>query len=398
MRISPRACRRSKLSGLRVLRQAAFTFWARTVETSPWSLRVVSQCSKWIASRLARAMNKKYQIFVSSTFRDLQDERQDAIRSILDLGHIPAGMELFPAADTEQLAYIKKVIDECDYYVLIMGGRYGSLDEEGISFTEREYDYAVETGKVVLAFPHGDLDSIPVSKSDVGERMRLSLREFRSKVMTGRLVREWTSREQLEALVVKSLVRAMADYPAVGWVRGDAVASEDLLNQLNTVRAENESLAKKAILLEQSTTPQIESLAELDETVTVRYEWTKYYRGDSQKVKGTADVTWRAIVRAIGSTYMQPKTRSSISTSLSVFMKENGITGQAVSLFTTDINTIANHLIALKILQSRQMSTKDSGVHEFLTITDLGRKILLETSAVRSKSGAAINESATSIS
>lgn len=343
-------------------------------------------------------MNKKYQIFVSSTFRDLQDERQDAIRSILDLGHIPAGMELFPAADTEQLAYIKKVIDECDYYVLIMGGRYGSLDEEGISFTEREYDYAVETGKVVLAFPHGDLDSIPVSKSDVGERMRLSLREFRSKVMTGRLVREWTSREQLEALVVKSLVRAMADYPAVGWVRGDAVASEDLLNQLNTVRAENESLAKKAILLEQSTTPQIESLAELDETVTVRYEWTKYYRGDSQKVKGTADVTWRAIVRAIGSTYMQPKTRSSISTSLSVFMKENGITGQAVSLFTTDINTIANHLIALKILQSRQMSTKDSGVHEFLTITDLGRKILLETSAVRSKSGAAINESATSIS
>ena len=87
---------------------------------------------------------------MSSTFTDLVEERQDAIRTILDLGHIPAGMELFPAADTEQLQYIKKVIDECDYYLLIMGGRYGSIDGEGVSYTEREYDYAVDNGKTVL--------------------------------------------------------------------------------------------------------------------------------------------------------------------------------------------------------------------------------------------------------
>ncbi|MGO7550591.1 DUF4062 domain-containing protein, partial [Rhizobium leguminosarum] len=71
-------------------------------------------------------------MFVSSTFRDLFDERQDTIRNILDLNHIPAGMELFPAADVEQLDYIKKVIDDCDYYLLIVGGRYGSLDADGV--------------------------------------------------------------------------------------------------------------------------------------------------------------------------------------------------------------------------------------------------------------------------
>ena len=63
-------------------------------------------------------------------------------------------MELFPASDTEQFSYIKKVIDECDYYVLIIGGRYGSVDSEGISFTEKEYEYAIETNKIVLAFVH----------------------------------------------------------------------------------------------------------------------------------------------------------------------------------------------------------------------------------------------------
>jgi len=38
---------------------------------------------------------KKYQIFVSSTYEDLKDERQAAVEAILLAGHIPAGMELF---------------------------------------------------------------------------------------------------------------------------------------------------------------------------------------------------------------------------------------------------------------------------------------------------------------
>jgi hypothetical protein len=37
---------------------------------------------------------------------------------------------------------------------LIVGGRYGSVDETGISFTEREYDYAYEKGLHILAFVH----------------------------------------------------------------------------------------------------------------------------------------------------------------------------------------------------------------------------------------------------
>lgn len=36
-----------------------------------------------------------------------------------------------------------KMIDECDFYLLVIGARYGSIDEEtGISYTEKEYNYA----------------------------------------------------------------------------------------------------------------------------------------------------------------------------------------------------------------------------------------------------------------
>ena len=56
-------------------------------------------------------------------------------KPLMEMDCIPSGIELFPAADEEQWDFIKKVIDECDYYLLLIGGRYSSLSPEGISYT-----------------------------------------------------------------------------------------------------------------------------------------------------------------------------------------------------------------------------------------------------------------------
>lgn len=61
-------------------------------------------------------------------------------------------MEMFPATDTEQFEYIKSVVDECDYYIVVIAGKYVSLSEEEISYTEKEFDYAISKGVPVLAF------------------------------------------------------------------------------------------------------------------------------------------------------------------------------------------------------------------------------------------------------
>lgn len=86
----------------------------------------------------------KLQVFVSSTYEDLQEERQAAVEAILKKGHIPAGMELFKGGKS-QMETIKRWIDESDVFVIILGGRYGSIEEETRrSYTELEYNYAVE--------------------------------------------------------------------------------------------------------------------------------------------------------------------------------------------------------------------------------------------------------------
>jgi hypothetical protein len=95
---------------------------------------------------------KKLQVFVSSTYEDLKEERQAAVEVILSAGHIPAGMELFAAGDRSLMEVIERWIDESDVFLLILGGRYGSIEpESGKSYIALEYEYAQKQGKPFFA-------------------------------------------------------------------------------------------------------------------------------------------------------------------------------------------------------------------------------------------------------
>ncbi|MGB7319270.1 MAG: DUF4062 domain-containing protein, partial [Planktotalea sp.] len=118
-------------------------------------------------------MEKRYQVFISSTFQDLQGARQEVSQALLRADCFPAGMELCPAADEEQFEFIKTVIDQSDYYILISAGRYGSIHPKtGLSYTEMEYDYAVETEKPVIRLLHKDpfneLKGESIEQTDLG--------------------------------------------------------------------------------------------------------------------------------------------------------------------------------------------------------------------------------------
>lgn len=112
-------------------------------------------------------MSSKYQIFVSSTYADLKDQRDLVIKAILEMGHIPVGMEMFSAADEEQWNIIKRQIEQSDYYVVIVANRYGSVTEEGISYTEKEYDFAVSSGIPTLGFILDSEASWPAQFTDI---------------------------------------------------------------------------------------------------------------------------------------------------------------------------------------------------------------------------------------
>lgn len=58
---------------------------------------------------------RKYQVFISSTFEDLAEERKRLQETILNMNHFPVGMELFSAANDDQWTIISQTIDCSDY-------------------------------------------------------------------------------------------------------------------------------------------------------------------------------------------------------------------------------------------------------------------------------------------
>ncbi len=181
-------------------------------------------------------MEKRYQVFISSTFRDLVAERQGVLRAVLELDHMPAGMELFPAADDTAWQLISDVIDASDYYVLIVGGRYGSLDDAGIGYTEKEYDYAVSNTKPVIALLHKNPDNLPREKTETDESTWKKLKQFREKVEKRHTCVYWTSAEELKAKVIVALTAAVKRHPGIGWVRADHVPTDATLSELLILR------------------------------------------------------------------------------------------------------------------------------------------------------------------
>ena len=188
-------------------------------------------------------MKKKYQIFVSSTYEDLRRERELVIKAILEMGHIPVGMEMFSAGDEQQWKLIQTQIDDCDYYVVISAFRYGSLDEN-IGYTEKEYDYAVEKELPVLGFVIEDGVSWPENKIDKNHNKVEKLNAFKNKIK-GKLVGFWKDKNDLYGKVSIALMKQFNTNPRVGWVKSSEHSGPEVLNEISRLSNENSELREE---------------------------------------------------------------------------------------------------------------------------------------------------------
>lgn len=166
----------------------------------------------------------RYQVFISSTYEDLKQERAEVMQALLELDCIPCGMELFPASNDEQFSYIKEIIGQSDYYILIISGKYGTIHSEtGFSYTEMEYDYAVSIGIPVLSFVYDDLGRLSQDKIEMDPKRREKLEAFHGKVKSSRLCKFWSSTSDLGGKTSRAITQVMKQRPAVGWVRASEI-------------------------------------------------------------------------------------------------------------------------------------------------------------------------------
>lgn len=226
-----------------------------------------------VVSDVARPIKPRYQVFISSTFTDLSEERKAVTWAVLKAKHIPAGMENFPAADDRGWATIQRAIDQSDYYVLLLAGRYGSLDDTiGMSWTEREYEYAQKQGIPVLAFLRRD-SAITKDKAESTEDSIRRLEAFKRKVKEAKLIKEWSSEHELTGEVVQALSNQIdwdeeEGRPRPGWYRGGTILDARVVNELARLSAKNDELRKELESLRRpAASAQLELKTDLGDTL-----------------------------------------------------------------------------------------------------------------------------------
>ncbi|UGB44269.1 DUF4062 domain-containing protein [Frateuria edaphi] len=246
-------------------------------------------------------MDRRHQVFISSTFSDLKQERAEVVQALLELDCFPAGMEIFPATSEGAWDLIKGVIDDSDYYLLVVGGRYGSTEMSGLSYTEKEYDYAVSIGKPIVAFLHGNPGAISLERSEQSEAGRERLAAFRSRVEAAHHCKYWCTPDELGGKVSRSIVALRKTHPSDGWVPGAYATDENSRVEVAMLRARVAELeAQLNRKLEESNMSVADLSSGLDE-----FETDVYFKTSKQAKKWhRVNFCWDQILKYVGPTLL----------------------------------------------------------------------------------------------
>ena len=335
------------------------------------------------------------------------------VSALLQLEAFPAGMELFPATDDDAWTLIKRVIDASDYYLVVVGGKYGTVDPATeLSFTEKEYDYAIKQGKPVLAFLHADLDKIVAGKSEKSEGAQAKLEDFRAKIQSHKHVKFWNGPEDLAGKVALSFASFRQNYPAVGWIRGDQSTSSEALQEINELRKQVAKLREEKANIDTGPPPGSEALAQGDDSVDFSFTYDIDVRrkseNDYQSVNARGpldvDVTWNQLFSCVGPEMLNEADESSLRKRIQGWLKREfgdvargKVTkrveeeGEAVRRFVgtdlfisdEDFGTLIVQLRALGLItkSDRPRSVKDTKT--YWTLTPFGDDHLTLLRAIR---------------
>ena len=323
-------------------------------------------------------MKKKLQVFVSSTYTDLKEERQAAVEAILKSGNIPAGMELFTSSNESQLNTIKKWIDDSDIYMLILGGRYGSIEPlSGNSYTEVEYDYATEINKPLFAVVISEEYLYKGKGPDYIEKDNVSkLDAFRKKVLSN-ISSFFSSPNDIKLAIHESITDLKEKYNFTGWIPGNSEGKNTQLYE------ENLKLQKRITELEREATQNtsnfnIPDLAEMTDTFSFTCPCQIHTEVFARLTRSniTFCYTWNDLFAALAPSLLDNQEEVAASTALKVLCKKTNPTIYDLDIPKSILQTIKIQFMANDLIDSSGYTWD---------LTDKGRKGLIMLKAIKKK-------------
>lgn len=242
----------------------------------------------------------------------MQPERSVLAQTLASLGFFSWGLEARTPLTT---AFARRQIDDCDYFVLLLGSRYGDLSASGVSYVHLEYIYAITKQKPVLVILHESPETRAPELQELTKEGQRKFEDFRRQLQRERdMVVTFREPRELEVILRHAMPQLTQRYPALGWVRpSDA--------PMKALQLENEKLREKVAYLTNLGRTRVPTNSKIqpnvsqigddasqldvpvvrgDEVIPFDYRVHAYQDGNFRELRPRRKMTWNEILLTVG--------------------------------------------------------------------------------------------------
>ncbi len=324
-------------------------------------------------------LDKRYQVFISTSGAEMQPERIILSQTLVGMGFFSWGLEQRTPLNT---AFARRQIDDCDYVVILLGSQYGEQSVSGVGYMHLEYIYAVTKQKPIIVFMHEDPASRDPSLHDAKPELQEKFKEFRQllqqeadQVFCYRTLRD------LEMAVRLNMPQMLERYPVSGWVRPqNTQALHDEIDQLKAKVAQLERDGGTREVDPFLTLPKVS----MHEVFSFEYRMHAYQDGNFKELKVQKRLTWAQLLAILGSTFINPTPEEFFSKRMNEYLNETGLEDaraempRAHAVARAQINIRALHSLKLQMRQNDWIvpSGRDDRQRLLWQITPKAQKLL----------------------
>lgn len=314
---------------------------------------------------------KIYKVFISSTYKDLKKEREEVIEILLGLNdYKPVAMEYFPASTANQWTAIKENLDECDFCITIVAGKYGTIDKTtNKSYTHMEYEYACENNIPIISFVYNNIENLPISKCETKENRKKKLEEFKEIIYNSKLVKEWKDTTDLTNAIAPSLNKLVKDYPTAGYIKASEVEklekkNKRLEDKINKLEKENSKEKNGEVRIKKA-------LKELKNEYKIKYN----FKGEKEERKEEISLTLKDIFLFLAFELKEGCDEKSVYEKIAELIKNKNKYDKKVHLVREEYIKILMKFKNIDLVEEESKRTRRGNVENFWSLTTLGNDV-----------------------
>ncbi|KQQ70310.1 DUF4062 domain-containing protein [Acinetobacter sp. Leaf130] len=261
-------------------------------------------------------LDTRYQIFISTSGRDMQPERMVLSQTLVGMGFFAWGLEHRTPLTT---TLARRQIDECDYVILLLGSQYGEQAISGVSYLSLEYEYALSQAKPIIVFMHEQPENREIDLQETHPQLKDKFLAFRKKLLhEAEHIFYFKTPRELELAVRLNIPLMVEQHMGQGWVPA---------HQAQQLQDEIKLLKSKILQLEQRV---IEPSIQLNEVApqdifAFEYQIQVFQDGNFKELKRQRQMTWSQLLSVLAKRFETAMPEENFAACLNEYLNQAGL-------------------------------------------------------------------------